>query len=359
MLKIMGFPGEYIQGLHALSHMGEIATRHQFKHISIVYDIATEGAILEKITSALTRSNIDFHCFKFKGECSYANIENLSIEIGSYHTDAILALGGGKTIDTAKGITKHLNRPIIICPSIASNDAPTSRLIVVYDENHKVQAVEKTKCNPNIVVVDLDIISKAPVRFFAAGIGDAISKMFEANQCKKANGLNSFGTPALDTALLLANHTYENLITWGKIAYDSIEQHKITPAVERVIESTVLLSGLGFESGGLSLAHALIRGLTAVPQFSSKLHGELVAFGTIVQAILEQRDRDFIIQLTNFLKSIHLPTNFQDLGYSQAITDDILETITINTLNNSYSQNFQTKITKQNLKKALLQTQYF
>ncbi|MGB9040138.1 MAG: iron-containing alcohol dehydrogenase, partial [Acinetobacter calcoaceticus] len=158
MLKIMGFPGEYIQGEHALSNIGDIATRHQFKKIGIIYDSAIEGPILDKVTISLNQSNLDFISYKFPGECTYETIERLSHIMEQHDIDSIIALGGGKAIDTTKGISKKLNIPIIICPTVASSDAPTSRLIIVYDEKHKVQGVEKTKRNPDIVLVDLDTI---------------------------------------------------------------------------------------------------------------------------------------------------------------------------------------------------------
>lgn len=359
MLKIMGFPGEYIQGEHALRNIGDIATRHQFKKIGIIYDSAIEGPILDKVTISLNQSNLDFISYKFPGECTYETIERLSHIMEQHDIDSIIALGGGKAIDTTKGISKKLNIPIIICPTVASSDAPTSRLIIVYDEKHKVQGVEKTKRNPDIVLVDLDTIVQAPARFFAAGIGDAISKMFEVNQCKNAHGLNSFSTPPLETALLLANNTYSNLITWGKMAYEDVKQHHITPSVERVVESTVLLSGLGFESGGLSLAHALIRGLTAIPELATNLHGELVAYGTVVQAVLENRKHIFIIELINFLKSVDLPTTIAELGYHQEISDTMLETIIMHTLQNDYSKNFEPPLNKENLKQAIIKTNHY
>lgn len=359
MLKIMGFPGEYIQGAHALRKIGDIAIRYQFKKIGIIYDQAIEGPILSKATDSLNKANIDFISYKFPGECTYETIEHLSHTMEKHSIDSIIALGGGKAMDTTKGISKKLNIPIIICPTVASSDAPTSRLIIVYDDYHKVQAVEKTKRNPDIVLVDLNTIVHAPARFFAAGIGDAISKMFEVNQCKNANGLNSFSTPPLETALLLANNTYSNLISWGKMAYEDVKQHNITSSVEKVVESTVLLSGIGFESGGLSLAHALIRGLTAIPELATNLHGELVAFGTVVQAVLENREHIFINELISFLKSIDLPTAIAELGYHQEISDSMLETIIMHTLQNDYSKNFEPPLSKESLKQAIIKTNHY
>lgn len=43
--------------------------------------------------------------------------------------------------------------------------------------------------------------------------------------------------------------------------------------------ANTLLSGLGFENGGLAVAHALHNGLTAVPETHKYTHGEKVAFG--------------------------------------------------------------------------------
>ncbi|WP_353171006.1 glycerol dehydrogenase [Acinetobacter rudis] len=359
MLKIMGFPGEYIQGEHALSSIGDIANRQQFKKIGLIYDPATEGHILNKVTKSLSQSNVEYICYKFAGECTYKLIAYLTQTIQQHGIDSLIALGGGKAMDTTKGISKRLHIPMIICPTVASSDAPTSRLIIIYDDQHKVQAVEKTQRNPDIVLVDLDTIVHAPARFFAAGIGDAISKMFEVNQCKKAHGLNSFSTSPLETALLLANHTYYNLMQWGKMAYEDVKQHQISVSVERVVESTVLLSGLAFESGGLSLAHALIRGLTAIPELASQLHGELVAYGTVVQAVLENREHQFIIELINFLRSVDLPTTLYELGYQQEISDDMLDLIITNTLQNDYSQHFEPALNSENLRQAIIRTNHY
>ena len=81
----------------------------------------------------------------------------------------------------------------------------------------------------------------------------------------------------------------------------------------------MLLSGVGFESGGLSLAHALIRGLTAVPTMASMLHGELVAFGTLVQLMVEERDDVEVAELLELLCAVNLPVTFAQLGQAAKI----------------------------------------
>lgn len=56
--------------------------------------------------------------------------------------------------------------------------------------------------------------------------------------------------------------------------------------VNQIVEANTLLSGLGFESGGLAGAHALHNGFTALPATHKFYHGEKVAVGTCVHLAL-------------------------------------------------------------------------
>ena len=88
----------------------------------------------------------------------------------------------------------------------------------------------------------------------------------------------------------------------------------ITPALERIVEANTLLSGLGFESGGLAVAHSVHNGLTAAPETHDRLHGEKVAFGTLVQLVLEGRDATLIEEVMGFCQSVGLPMTLAELG---------------------------------------------
>ena len=85
-----------------------------------------------------------------------------------------------------------------------------------------------------------------------------------------------------------AHQCYENLITDGLKAKQACDNNQVTQAFEKIVETNILLSGLGFESGGLAGAHAMHDGLTVVHDIHKcKMHGEIVAFGTIAQLVLE------------------------------------------------------------------------
>jgi glycerol dehydrogenase len=144
------------------------------------------------------------------------------------------------------------------------------------------------------------------------------------------------------------------LVNHGPAAYASILDGQLDDEVERVVEATVLLSGIGFESGGLSLAHALIRGLTAVPTMAAMLHGELVAFGTLVQAVIEERNEAEVSELLGLLLAVKLPVTFKQLGQPDALTPDEMSTVVKATLAAAYSKNMNPPLTAERLTNALL-----
>ncbi len=59
------------------------------------------------------------------------------------------------------------------------------------------------------------------------------------------------------TAFILAELCYKTLIEYGHLAKLTCEAHVITPAFDHIEEADTMLSGLGFESGGLDAAHAI------------------------------------------------------------------------------------------------------
>jgi glycerol dehydrogenase len=316
-VRTMGFPGRYIQGPNALAQLPQLLAELGSRSTALLTDATVRAALGGRIDEAFLAGTRDpltsIAWLNFPGECTAETIAKLAEQAGA--CDTVVALGGGKTIDTGKGIARHLGARLVIAPTIASNDSPTSRLIVLYDEGHRVAGVELLVRNPDVVLVDTEIIAQAPARFFAAGMGDALSKKFEAGQCHLTQGRNFYGTLSLPTARLLADRCYETILEFGEAALQQVRQARSpNEAVERVIEATVLLSGVGFESGGLSLAHALVRGFSAHAALGGFLHGEVVAFGTLVQLVAEGRTHAEISAHAGFTRRLGLPVSFASFG---------------------------------------------
>ncbi len=107
------------------------------------------------------------------------------------------------------------------------------------------------------------------------------------------------------------------LLADGRAALEALAAQEPTPALERLVEANTLLSGLGFESSGLAAAHAIHNGLTTAGATHGYMHGEKVAFGVIVQLMLESQPAAVVDEVLNFSCSVGLPVMFEGVGLTE------------------------------------------
>lgn len=352
--RVIGFPGRYVQGPGALAQLGQLAAEMGSRRPVLISDEVVQAALGDRVPQALAQAGLTARRLAFAGECTRAAVADLAAQARAAQADLVIALGGGKTIDTAKGVARETGAALVVAPTVASNDSPTSRLIVLYDEAHRLIGVDYLARNPDLVLVDTAVIVQAPLRFFRAGIGDAISKRYEAAQCAAAGGRNFFGGLPPGIAQVMAEHCHAVIVEHGVAALQDVARHATTPAVETVTEATVLLSGLAFESGGLSLSHALLRGLTTQPAMAGALHGEMVAFGSLVQLVLEGRPAAELEAHRALLARLGLPVSLAGLGQA-VLGDDELQRVAELTLQAPYAGHFQRKLTSQDVASAIAQ----
>ena len=98
----------------------------------------------------------------------------------------------------------------------------------------------------------------------------------------------------------------------------------VSPALEYIIEANTLLSGLGFESGGLSTAHGIHDCLCNLEGTHAYYHGEKVAFGTLAGLFLDARPQTTIDEVYTFCRSVGLPTTLSQIGLGD-VTDKELD----------------------------------
>ena len=307
-MRILGAPQRYVQGPGAIERLADEVAIAGGGPVAMIIDPVARKLIGETLTAQLP----DAALLSFGGECTSAEIAARAAELGGARL--VIGIGGGKAIDTAKGAAIAADLPVLIVPTIASNDSPTSHLAIIYTENHAVEEVRRMRVNPAAVLVDTTIIAGAPRRFLAAGIGDAMSKPYELEGALLGGGANFFGGQPTELTRAIAARAREILLADGEAALRSITPDS---GFERVVEASILLSGLAFESGGLSLAHSLVRGFSLMPQFADLLHGEMVALGTLVQLAAGQGDAAEIAELKAFFRRIDLPISFAKLGVTE------------------------------------------
>ncbi len=314
MARVIAAPSKYIQGKGEIKKLAQYYRSLGEAGAFIVLDSYILAHHQKIVASSFIEASIPFALERFGGECSKREINRLIKELAAKGGDAVIGIGGGKTLDTAKAVGHYTNMPVIIVPTVASTDAPCSALAVIYTDEGTFDSYLYLKANPNIVLADTSVIAKAPARLLIAGMGDALATYFEARACMTSSAVTIAGGSPSKAAFALAKLCLDTLLKDGLKAKIAAENRTSSLALENVIEANTYLSGVGFESGGLAAAHAVHNGLTSLPETHSMYHGEKVAFGTIVQLVLENADLEEIKQIIHFCKSVGLPTTLKQIG---------------------------------------------
>ena len=315
MLSVFCSPARYVQGPDATRELGSELTRMGLAGKVFILSGKSARAHLEKIWKETFQSaGIEFDVCDFAGECSKEEIARVKQVAAHWGAEVIVGAGGGKVLDTARAVASELELPVVNCPTVASSDAPCSALSVVYKENGEFDSYFFYKKNPDLVLVDSSMVAKAPCRLLVAGMGDALATWFEARTVREAKVKNQVGGFPTQSATRLARLCYETLLEDGPEACRAVEENKVNEHLERLIEANTLLSGLGFESGGLAVAHSVHNGLTAINETHDFYHGEKVAFGTLVQLVLEERPKAELDEVLDFSIAVGLPVTLRQLG---------------------------------------------
>lgn len=324
--RAVGSPGKYIQGRGELENLTRYLSGLGDNALTLIDPFMYEPlkGRLEGIFGA-TELSVVFS--KFNGEASINEINRVTDIAVKEKCNAVVGIGGGKTIDTAKAVANRIKSPLVIVPTAASTDAPCSALSVLYTDEGVFSEIIQYAKNPDIVLVDSDIVSKAPVRLLISGMGDALSTFFEARANQESDSANFIGTGFRRSlaGMALAELCYKVLLADGLKAKLAVERGACTEAVENIIEANTLLSGLGFENCGCAAAHGIHDGLTALEETHGMYHGEKVAFGTICQLVMENRPMEEIDQVVQFCKDMGLPTTLADLGIEDVGQENLMK----------------------------------
>jgi len=342
-------PRRYIQGRGILAEIGSLLRPLGQKPL-FLWDSRVKSIIAPLVQGET------FLDVEFRGQCTRAEAERVAALAKQNGADIIVAFGGGKTLDTGKAAAAFSGAKSVTVPTIASNDSPTSSYTVWYDNAGNCLGFESWGVNPDLVLVDTQIIANAPVRTLVAGMGDALATWFEADACRKTRALNLAGSGGTATmaSLAIARLCYDTLMQHGIEAKRAVEQHLVTPAVEKIVEANVLLSGLGFESCGCASAHMIANCFPSFPECHGLMHGEEVGFGLLAQLCLDE-DTDIaeLYRVVDFEIAIGLPVTFAELGLAGVPRDRLQKIGDICAAKGSLCENHPFPVTSDSLVDAL------
>ncbi|UPO97518.1 iron-containing alcohol dehydrogenase family protein [Cetobacterium somerae] len=279
-----------------------------------------------------TLKDKNFHLVHYGNECCHSIVNSTLDNLNDNTYDLILGIGGGKSIDASKVMMDKLNIPLFTIPTIASTCAAVSYISVMYEENHVFQELYFLKRPPHKTFINLDTLIAAPKKYLWAGIGDTLAKYYEMNLKARGKRLN-FNTTMGEK---LSHLCKETMLNYGKHALStSIVDVDFKEVAGVILVTTGIVSNLiDFKYNG-ALAHAIFDALTKIKRVEEEhLHGEVVAFGILIQLQLEGNHEE-LNNLLNFYKEINLPTTLKEivvkneyLEKKEEIIDKILNSIT-------------------------------
>lgn len=314
MKAVLIAPRKYVQGRGVLKEVGTYLAMLGKKPM-VIWDKCVKEIVGATVLESIQAAGLEVVEVDFQGESTKAEAKRVAQIARDQGADVSVGIGGGKALDTAKAAAVEAGIRMVTIPTIASNDSPTSAASVWYDDQGNCTGWDCWPFNPDIVMVDTQVIANAPVRAFVAGMGDALATWLEAEAAFKTRAVCLAGGVPTMAGMTLARLCFDTLMAHGIEAKRALELHLVTPAVEKVVEANVLLSGLGFESGGLATAHMIANALPSFPECKRFMHGEKVGFGIISQLCLDdEKLSDEVYRIVDFEIAIGLPVTFADLN---------------------------------------------
>jgi glycerol dehydrogenase len=312
-LIVLTAPGRYVQGPNAIDSLGSSLSAFGDTAV-VVADDTVWALVAERVTASLSRAGIEVERVAFSGECSESQIA-IGLEAVARTTAAcVVGIGGGKAADAAKSVGARADIRWATVVTVASSDGPASSASVIYTDEGEVARYEFHGRNPDLVLVDSQIVAQAPSRYLASGMADAVSTRWEASAAAARLTPTVAGGRPSHAALALAELAWINCRDHGEAALDAVDRNVVTGAVELIIETNTIHSCIGFESGGFSGAHAIHNGLSILPELHGALHGEKVNVGLLTQLVLESRPIRELEELAGFSDRLGLPLTLAELG---------------------------------------------
>lgn len=291
------------------------------------------AAALPRLQAALAGSKLVIAGVQwYGGECTHSNMQACASAAKQAGAQVIVGIGGGKALDTAKGAADLLGVPVFTLPTIAATCAATTALSVVYDEAHKFIEFTFFAAPPDHTFIDTAVIAAAPVKYLRAGIGDTLAKHYECTFASRNDNLDHSSGMAVN----LSRMCKDPLLQAGVQALKDCEAGMPSDALRQAVLANVVTTGyvscLVAEQYNGAVAHSLFYGLTILPGFEKNyLHGDVVAYGILVQLALDQNESELVL-LRDFLLSIGIPTCLADIGtlYEERVLAPVLaETLTM------------------------------
>ena len=244
--------------------------------------------------------------------------------------DLVIGVGGGKVIDSAK-YAAHINKiPVISIPTTISNDGICSPVAVLKEKENKYKSLGATI--PIALLVPLHLIEKSDEESIISGIGDLLSNLSAAEDCRLA--LTENNEKIDDYAVILAEQAARNIFSEIKnyILQGKSKEKFLKENLKEIINS-LTLSGIAMEiaksSRPASGAEHLVSHAMDELHGGLRQHGLQVAFGMYLMSFLRSKlgyiRESAFDEIRAVLRFIGLPTTISSFGLSKEKLIEIIQ----------------------------------
>ncbi|MBP1736206.1 MAG: gldA [Oscillospiraceae bacterium] len=308
-------PLEYLSEPGIIAHAGSYIAKYG-KRAVVVGSKTSFQVAGQPLLDSLTEHGITYTTHLFEGFPSESAFSPIQTAVRSFQADTIIGLGGGRVLDTVKVVGDREALSVVAIPTIAATCAAWASVTIVYDEEGTMIDVAPNTNSPKLILADTQIIAAAPERYLKAGIVDTLAKFYETEP-----------NLAVDGELLTLNQT----VNTAQLAYRELTQYldetladlrsgTVTRRVTNAIDAVIYLAGLvgsitsNFYGG---FAHSFYNVVTSVPGTRDRLHGERVAFGLLIQFVLEGKSKAEIARELRIFRKLDQPLTLEAIGFPE------------------------------------------
>jgi uncharacterized oxidoreductase len=309
-IRVVAGPANYFAYPGAIDQLAQFYSPQQLNNALWVYGERALAAAKPWLPAVFDAA--DARRVLFDSHCSETTVRDIVQQAGT-DRQVVIGVGGGAVLDTAKVVARRLGLPVVAIPTIAATCAAWTPLSVWYNDQGQALRYEIFNDANHLVLVEPEIILRAPKEYLLAGIGDTLAKWYEAVVLSpQRERLPLTVQLGINTALTLR----DVLLTESEAALKAQAQGQLTQAFLNVLEAIIagggLVGGLGDRYTRIAAAHSVHNGLTALPQTDTFLHGTKVAYGILVQsALLGQQET--VAQLIALYHRLDLPVSLAAL----------------------------------------------
>jgi len=238
-------------------------------------------------------------------------IKEIEKSIKEFAPTLILGVGGGKVLDATKFSAYNLDKPFVAIPTVLSNDGISSPVSVIHAD-HRACSVG---ANPPMgIIVDIDVVRRAPKETVLSGIGDLVSNISAVDDWNLANMY--LGEKIDKFAEILAKNSADvllrHLLAAENDSVSILDERILTLLAEGLIQSGIAMSLAGSSRPCSGSEHLISHALDQLLNFK-KSHGLQVGLATLFTTALRRKD---ISSLSKLFRGIGFPASPVQLGIS-------------------------------------------